>query len=140
MSFLFGKKQSVQARAEVLQDDHEIMNTEMKKPKYNNYSGREVFIDVAVRVQPDNQSPSEAKMKVGLLKAYLLKPGVRVRIKYDPAKKEQVIMDDEAPVILERNPQLKKYISLNFGEILMPFRRLFESITSVQYFCICPGT
>jgi hypothetical protein len=108
MSFLFGKKQSVQALAEVLEDGREIMNTEMKKPKYNNYSGREVFIDVAVRVQPDDEPPYEAKMKVGLLKAYLLKPGVRVRVKYDPAKKEQVTMDDEVPEILERNPQLKK--------------------------------
>ena len=51
MSFLFGKKQSAQSLAEVLEDGREIMNTEMKKPKYNNYSGREVFIDVAVRVQ-----------------------------------------------------------------------------------------
>lgn len=50
MSFLFGKKQSIQALAEVLEDGREIMNTEMKKPNYNNYSGREVFIDVAVRV------------------------------------------------------------------------------------------
>ncbi len=50
MSFLFGKKQRVQALAEVLEDGREIMNAEMKKPKYNNYSGREVFIDVAVRV------------------------------------------------------------------------------------------
>ena len=33
MSFLFGKKQSVQALAEVLEDGREIMNTEMKKPK-----------------------------------------------------------------------------------------------------------
>jgi hypothetical protein len=108
MSFLFGKKQSIQALAEVLEDGREIMNTEMKKPKYNNYSGREVFIDVAVRVQSDNEPPYEAKMKVGLLKAYLLKPGVRVRVKYDPTKKEQVTMDDEVPEILERNPQLKK--------------------------------
>jgi len=108
MSFLFGRKQSVQSLAEVLEDGREIMNTEMKKPKYNNYSGREVFIEVAVRVQPDNQTPYEAKMKVSLLKAYLLKPGVRVLVKYDPAKKEQVIMDDGAPAILERNPQLKK--------------------------------
>ena len=86
MSFLFGKKQNVQALAEVLED------------------GREVFIDIPVRVQPDNEAPYEAKMKVSLLKAYLLKPGVRVRVKYDPAKKEQVTMDDEAPAILERNP------------------------------------
>ena len=108
MSFLFGKKQSVQALAEVLEDGREIMNAEMKKPKYNNYSGREVFIEVAARVQPDNEPPFEAKMKVSLLKTYLLKPGVKVRVQYDPAKKEQVTMDDEAPAILERNPQLKK--------------------------------
>jgi hypothetical protein len=29
-------------------------------------------------------------------------------VKYDPAKKDQVSMDDEVPAILERNPQLKK--------------------------------
>ena len=108
MSFLFGKKQSVQALAEVLEDGREIMNAEMKKPKYNNYSGREVFIEVAARVQPETEPSFEAKMKVSLLKAYLLKPGVKVRVQYDPAKKEQVTMDDEAPAILERNPQLKK--------------------------------
>jgi hypothetical protein len=108
MSFLFGKKQSVQAVAEVLENGREIMNAEMKKPKYNNYSGREVFIEVAVRVQPDHEAPYDARMKVSLLNAYLLKPGVRVRVNYDSAKKEQVIMDDEANQILERNPQLKK--------------------------------
>ncbi len=108
MSFLFWKKQNVQVLAEVLEDGREIMNTEMKKPKYNNYSGREVFIDVVVRVQPDNDSPFETKMKTSLLKAYLLKPGVRVRVRYDPTKKEQVTMDDEPAAILERNPQLKK--------------------------------
>ena len=108
MSFLFGKKQSVQALAEVLEDGREIMNAEMKKPKYNNYSGREVFIEVTARVQSENEPSFEAKMKVSLLKAYLLKPGIKVRVQYDPAKKEQVTMDDEAPAILERNPQLKK--------------------------------
>ena len=108
MSFLFGKKQIVHSLAEVLEDGREIMNAEMKKPKYNNYSGREVFIEVAARIQPENEPPFEAKMKVSLLKAYLLKPGVRVQVKYDPMKKEQVTMDDEAPAILERNPQLKK--------------------------------
>jgi hypothetical protein len=108
MNFLFGKKQNVQSLAEVLEDGREIMNEEMKKPKYNNYAGREVFIDVSVRVQPENEAPFESKMKVSLLKAYPLKQGVRVQVKYDPAKKEQVIMDDEPAQILERNPQLKK--------------------------------
>jgi len=108
MSFLFSKKQSVQSLAEVLEDGREIMNAEMKKPKYRNYAGPEVFIDVAVRVEPNNEPSFEAKMKVSLLRAYLLKPGVRVQVKYDPSKKEHVVMDDEAPAILERNPRLKK--------------------------------
>jgi hypothetical protein len=68
------------------------MNAEMKKPKYNNYSGREVFIDVGVHVQPDHEAPYEARMKVSLLNAYLLKPGVRVRVKYDPAKKSKLLL------------------------------------------------
>lgn len=108
MNYLFGKKQSAQAIAELLEDGRQIMNEEMKKPRYNNYAGREVFIDVAVRVQPENEPPFETKMKVSLLKAYVLKPGVRVNVRYDPAKKEQVTMEDEPAAILERNPQLKK--------------------------------
>jgi hypothetical protein len=108
MNFLFGKKQSVQALAEVLEDGREKMNLEMKKSKFNNYSGPEVFLDVAVRVQPQNEPPYDAKMKVGLLKMYLLKPGVMVRVKYDPHKPEQVEYDDDPQEILGRNPQLKK--------------------------------
>jgi len=108
VSFLFRKKQSIQALAELLEDGRELMNAEMKKPKYNNYSGSEVFIDILVRVQPENELPFESRMKASVLKAFLLKPGVRVLVKYDPAKKEQVIMDDEPAQILERNPQLKQ--------------------------------
>jgi hypothetical protein len=108
MSFLFGKKQTIQALAELLEDGREKMNAEMKKPKFNNYSGPEEFLDVVVRVQPQNDPPFDAKMKVGLLKMYMLKQGVRVMVKYDPAKKEQVTFDDDTQAILERNPQLKK--------------------------------
>lgn len=105
---LFSKKQTVQALAEVLEDGREKMNAEMRKPKFNNYSGLEVFLDVAVRVQPQNEPSYEAKMKVGLLKMHLLKQGVTVRVKYDPRKPEQVEYDDDPQSILERNPQLKK--------------------------------
>jgi len=105
---LFSKKQTVQALAEVLEDGREKMNAEMRKPKFNNYSGLEVFLDVAVRVQPQNEPSYEAKTKVGLLKMHLLKQGVTVRVKYDPRKPEQVEYDDDPQSILERNPQLKK--------------------------------
>ena len=105
---LFSKKQTVRALAEVLEDGREKMNSEMKRPKFNNYSGPEVFLDLAVRVQPQNEPAYEAKMKVGLLKMYLLKQGVVVRVKYDPRKPEQVEYDDDPQAVLDRNPQLKK--------------------------------
>lgn len=108
MAFLFGKKQTIQALAEVLEDGREEMNLEMKKPKFNNYSGPEVFLEISVRVQPQNEPPFESKMKVGLLKMYLLKQGILVRVKYDPRNQKQVENDDEPQLILERNPQLNK--------------------------------
>ena len=105
---LFSKKETVQALAEVLEDGRALMNETMKKPKFNNYSGPEVKLEVAVRVQPQNEPTYEAKMKVGLLKMHLLKQGVIVRVKYDPRKPAQVEYDDEPQAILDRNPQLKK--------------------------------
>ncbi len=111
MSFLFGKKPSAQALAEVLEDGRAIFSQEMKKPNrggYHEYQGPVPMLEIAVRVQPENEPPYEAKMKVGLTTAPLLKIGVRVQVKYDPAKKQQVTLDDEIQAILERNPQLKK--------------------------------
>jgi hypothetical protein len=108
MNWLFGKKETFSALAELLEDGRELMNNEMKRKKFNNYSGPEVFLEVSVRVQPEVEPAFEAKMKVGLLNMYLLKPGVRVKVIYDPAKPAQVTFDDDAPSILGRNSQLKK--------------------------------
>ena len=108
MGIIFWKKKIINALAEVLEDGREKMNVEMKKPKFNNYSGPEVFLELAVRVQPQDESAFESQMKVGLLKMHLLKQGVTVRVKYDPRKPGQVEYDDEPQAILERNPQLKK--------------------------------
>ena len=105
---LFSKKETIQALAEVLEDGRALMNETMKKPKFNNYSGPEVKLEMAVRVQPQNEPTFETKMKVGLLKMHLLKQGVIVRVKYDPRKPAQVEYDDEPQAILDRNPQLKK--------------------------------
>ena len=104
----FSKKETVQALAEVLEDGRTLMNETLKKPKFNNYSGPEVKLDVAVRVQPQNEPTFDAKMKVGLLKLHLLKQGVMVRVKYNPRQLAQVEYDDEPQAILDRNPQLKK--------------------------------
>ena len=84
------------------------MNAEMNKSKFNNYSGPEVFLDLAVRVQSQDASPYAAKMEVGLLNMYMLKQGVTVRVKYDPRKPDRVEYDDDPQALLVRNPQLKK--------------------------------
>ena len=109
---LFGKKKTVQAIAEVLEDGRAMMNELMKQPKYNNYAGAEPMLEIRVRVQPDagvrGEPAFEAKMKTGLTHSYLLKPGVRVQVKYELGTKEHVTFDDEAQAILARNPQLVK--------------------------------
>jgi len=108
MQFLFGKKQAARAFAEVIEDGRAIMNEEMKKPKYNEYKGPEPVVEILVRAQPENEPPFEAKMRAGITQAYLLKPGVRVQVKYDLAKRQQVTLDDSNQAILDRNPQLLK--------------------------------
>ena len=106
MSFLFAKKPMTQALAELLEDGRAAMNQELGKAKYNEYRGAEPMVEVRVRVQPATEPPFEARMKAGISKAFLLKSGVRVQVKYEPAKKQQVTLDDDAPAILARNPQL----------------------------------
>ena len=106
MNFLFKKKPTVTALAETLENGRDIANLEMKKLKYNDYSGAEPMIEILVRVMPENEPAFEAKMKAGLSKTYLLKTGVRVKVSYDPTKKQQVTLDDEIGAIMERNPQL----------------------------------
>jgi hypothetical protein len=108
MMSLFGKKQTVQALAEVLEDGRAKMNELMQKPKYRNYEGAEPMIEVAVRVEPTTEPAFEANMKVGLTHSYLLKAGVKVQVKYDPAKHQQVDFDDDNQAVLARNPQLTK--------------------------------
>jgi N-methylhydantoinase B/oxoprolinase/acetone carboxylase alpha subunit len=106
MNLFFGKKQTVQAFAEVLEDGRAITNQEMKKLKYRREYQNEPMMEIAVRVQPENEPPFEVKMKAGISKTYLLMPGVRVQVQYDPAKKQQVVLDDQTQEILKRNPQL----------------------------------
>jgi hypothetical protein len=108
MSPLFGKKILSQAIAEVLENGREIFNREMQRNKYRHYAGAEPVLQIAVRVQPENEVPFEAGMQAGISTAFLLLPGVRVLVEYDPGKKSQVRILDDSTTILERNPQLKK--------------------------------
>jgi hypothetical protein len=110
MSFLFGNKQLVYALAEVLEDGRAKTSQEFNKLKYKNkeYRGKEPMLNIMVRVQPENEPPFEAQMEAGVGKTFLLMPGVRVQVKFEPAKKQHVMLEDEIQAILERNPQLIK--------------------------------
>src|SRR5512139_730472 len=103
MSFLFGKKQSVQAMAELLEDGWALAEQEMKKPKYKSYQGAVPVFHILVRVQPQNEPPFEARMEAGLGQTFLLRPGVCVRVKYEPGRQAEVKLDDELQAILDRN-------------------------------------
>ncbi len=105
---LFGKKQTVQALAELIDDGRAIMNEQLKRPKYNEYRGPEPMFEMLVRVYPKDEPPFEAKMKAGLSKSFLLKPGVRVQVRYDAGSHEHVELDDDIQSITARNPQLIK--------------------------------
>jgi hypothetical protein len=107
MDLLF-RKQTKVSLAQVLEDARQITNEEMKKPKYKNYRGPDVFVKIKVKVQPDDSPPVEAELKASILETFLLLPGVVVRVKYDPRHPEDVELDDEPQTILDRNPQLKK--------------------------------
>ncbi len=108
MSPLFGKKQFVYAIAETIEDGRTRMNLELKKAKYRGYRGAEPRVEILVRVLSETEPPFETKMKAGVSKAFLLKPGVQVRVKYEPNKKQQVFLEDEIQAIVERNPRLIK--------------------------------
>ncbi len=103
---LFGKKQTVQAMAELLEDARAIVNEQLKRPKYNDYRGPEPMFEMLVRVYPSDEPPFEAKMKAGLSTSYLLKPGVRVQVRYDAGSHQHLVLDADAQSILARNQQL----------------------------------
>ena len=102
------KKPGLVAFAELIEDGRAMGERELNRMKYRHTAGGEPVIEVLVRVLPEGEAPFEARMKAGVMKAYLLKPGVRVQVSYDPGQKQEVALDDEPQFILQRNPQLVK--------------------------------
>ena len=110
MCALFGKRQEVQAFAVTLENGREVADREMAKlSNYRDarsYYGKHITREVKVRVGPPGEPAFEAAMETPNSKAYVLSPGVRVEIKYDPKDTKTVIFDDEPQAIQKRNPQL----------------------------------
>jgi hypothetical protein len=74
----------------LLEDGRAMASQEIHKLKYKNFQGAESMLEIAVRVQPKSEPPFKSKMKVGLTRTFLLKTGVKVQVKYNPGKKQQV--------------------------------------------------
>ncbi len=104
---IFGKK-SEQAFAVVLENGREIGDLAIKKMSPRREYHDEPTVDIAVRVEANDEPSFEAKMKTGISLTFLLLKGVRVQVKYDPNHKGEVTIDDNHQAILARNPQLIK--------------------------------
>lgn len=108
MSFLVKKKLKVQAIATTLENGREILEKYASKFRLGTHYDQEFAFDILVRVEPALEPAFEARMKAGYSTIFLLLPGVRVQVVYDPADKKQVVIDDDPQAILARNPQLSK--------------------------------
>lgn len=108
MTPLFGHRQEATALAVTLENGREVATAEMKAKahldKYKRY-GAESTYEVKVRVEPENEPPFEATMKVPGSRIYLMSAGVRIRVKYDGRDKKVEFSDDPRDV-RARNPQL----------------------------------
>ncbi len=67
------------------------------------YQGADVWMDLAVRVEPGLEAPFEAKMKCQLSQIIggMIKAGLRVNVKYDPGKKDRVLLVDDVNALLQ---------------------------------------
>jgi hypothetical protein len=108
MSFLFWKKETELALAEVLENGREKANKIMNAGRNKNYRGPDIPMKISVRVEPPNDYPFETQMKTSVAYGVLLLPGVRVQVKYPPGKQGEVTFADNEQEILKRNPQLIK--------------------------------
>ncbi len=67
------------------------------------YQGSDVWLDLEVRVEPSLEAPFEAKMKCKLSQIIggMIKAGLRVNVKYDPEKKDRVLLTDDVNALLQ---------------------------------------
>jgi hypothetical protein len=66
------------------------------------YEGSDLWIDLPVRVDAERDGEFEARMKCRLSQSYVLKEGMSVTVKYDPADKRRVVLMDDVTTILNR--------------------------------------
>jgi hypothetical protein len=64
------------------------------------------MVDVSVRVEPEGSPAFQAVMKAGILRTFVLLPGVRVHVKHKGTS--DVVLDDDDASIPERNAAILK--------------------------------
>jgi hypothetical protein len=67
------------------------------------YEGADVWMDIPVRVEPSLEASFEAKMKCQLSQILggMLEANMQVNVKYDPEKKERVLLVDDVNALLQ---------------------------------------
>jgi hypothetical protein len=108
MFSFFRKKSPQTAIAELVDNGREVADQAMKSAKFSTYKGAEPMFPMRVVVRAEDGRSWDATMEAGPTTAFLLLPGVRVKVKYDASAPDKVTIDATAPEILADNPQLKK--------------------------------
>jgi len=67
------------------------------------YEGADIWLDLAVRVEPSLEAPLEARMKCQLSQVLgsLLEADMRVNVKYDRQHKDRVLLVDDINALLQ---------------------------------------
>lgn len=101
------RQNGLPAMAEPLVEAQPLADAKMKG--IGSYSGPEIFLELPVRVFPeDGTLPFEATMYASLFLAHFLRPGVRVAVKMNPQSRTHIALDDSMQEIVQRNPQLRR--------------------------------
>jgi hypothetical protein len=108
MFSFFKKKSPKSAVAELVDNGREISEQAMRSPKFNTFKGAEPMFPMRVVVRDADGRSWDATMEAGPSTAFLLLPGVKVKVRFDAGSPEKVTIDDTAPSILAANPQMKR--------------------------------
>jgi hypothetical protein len=88
------------AIAIILSDPQEVTQ------RVGNYEGPDAWVDIRARVEAPGTTPFEGALKARLSQVAVVRPGLRVNVKYDLKDPRRAVLVDDIPTIL-RNRAVK---------------------------------
>lgn len=90
------QKNGTPAKAEIISDPKDNMKG------VQGYEGRDVWLEVKARLEPENEAPYEVNLKCQLSQILfgMLEKGMKVNVKYDPLHKDRAVLMDDAQALL----------------------------------------